>query len=125
MDEPTYDRLIGEIRDRIERVRRIHARIMLGVHSGIALGGISLFIFALRLFSTSSVTSGFIGYLSLLFSDSTTVLSNWSEFILSILESAPLGEMALLFTGLLITFISARTIASVLHRANIIQIYRV
>ncbi len=67
--------------------------------------------------------SGFLSYLSLLFSDFSIVVSSWQSFAFSLLETIPVVSLTLL---LAVTFIFlfalrffARDVRSVLHRATI------
>lgn len=69
------------------------------------LGSLSFGVPMWRIFQNDLVRSGFTGYVSLPFYDLRTVLTNWQDFTLGVLESFPIvstiGLLALTFVFLL------------------------
>lgn len=75
-----------------------------------SLSFISLVGFVLMIFSIKEhfVSSGFLEYISLIFSGGEIIFSYWKELCLSIIETIPMTEMAISTFLLFITFSSIR-----------------
>ena len=52
--------------------------------------------------------SGFLNYFSLLFTDGGAMATYWREFSLSLAESLPVFQLALIILSLLVLFVSIR-----------------
>jgi len=70
------------------------------------LGSIAVFIPAFRAFKAGLAESGFLEFLSLLSSDTQTVLNYWQSFSLSLLEALPVISLAILLASAL-TFLES------------------
>lgn len=57
---------------------------------------------------TAMAGSGNLQFLSLVFSDTSLVLSNWSTFAYSVLESLPAAQLAIFLTVALVFMIALR-----------------
>jgi hypothetical protein len=56
-------------------------------------------------------SSGFSRFMGLIFSDTRLVLTNWQDYLLSLLESFPILHAAGLLSAIVIILVCARTIA--------------
>jgi hypothetical protein len=95
---------------RILREKRQGARIRLFWTSASAALSFAAIIPAVKFLITQFVQSGFYQYISLVFSDSSVILSVWKELALSLAESFPVMETALVLTLVLIVLGSVRYI---------------
>ena len=77
----------------IEQRRSREAKMRFVLITIIALSSSLALIPATRYLIRAFSESGFIQYASLIFSDSTAVLSSWQTFTLSLLESLPVMEL--------------------------------
>lgn len=104
---------------RIERYNAIRGRIYYALHSVIVvLSGISLIAVA-RFIYNSARDAGLFEYISIFLSDHAAAMTNWKELTLSITDSLPFTEMAILLTIALIFINSAIRINY--NRKNIIN----
>jgi len=89
--------LLEKILGRIQKERRllvVRRRIFV-FSCGIA-GSIAVFIPALNMVRTGFIESGFTQFFSLLFSDTGTIMAYWKNFAMSLLETMPVLELAIL-----------------------------
>lgn len=63
--------------------------------------------------------SGFVDYMSLILSDTDTVLSYWGEFAYSVVEAIPFGAVAASLVLLVLVLVTLRFIISFLHHESI------
>ncbi|MFA5840968.1 MAG: hypothetical protein WC847_01690 [Candidatus Paceibacterota bacterium] len=66
--------------------------------------------------------SGFYEYFSLVFSDGTTVLSYWKEFIFSITESLPTMSIILSLSLIFTLFLSIKYVARQLTKGQLVSL---
>ena len=91
------ERLYGNILIRIEREKIRAARIRFAVLGTTALASTLALIPAYQYAASEFTQSGFLQYLSVVFSDSSIAAVYWKEFALTLAESAPvLGATILL-----------------------------
>src|SRR3989344_2995718 len=91
------ERLYGNILIRIEREKNRAARIRFAVLGTTALASTLALIPAYQYAASEFTQSGFLQYLSVVFSDSSIAAVYWKEFALTLAESAPvLGATILL-----------------------------
>ena len=95
--------LFNKIMARIQEERRlltIKRRLM--IFSLGAVGSAIAFIPALKMVQTGLYESGFMQFFSLIFSDFGTVVSYWQNFVMSLLETFPIIDLAIFLTVILI-----------------------
>lgn len=86
----------------ILRIEKEERRALLLKAAGFAIaavGSISLAVFSYFEVMVEASQSGLWSFVSLLFSDFSSTISNFSDFALSILESFPVFSMALFLSG--------------------------
>ena len=116
--EPSAD-LLSRIILAIERRQRFYAIIKVSVSlAGLTVSGGLLFLAAAEL-SRQLAQSGMLRILSLVFSDTWLILANWQTFVLSILESLPIGPIILVASGALIALTSLKCILENLPKINL------
>ncbi len=74
-------------------------RKMILIYFGIA-GSLAGFYFAFKAAREGIIESGFLQFLSLIFSDFSVVVSNWQTFALSLLEAIPVVSLAMIFAAI-------------------------
>lgn len=89
--------LLGVIFNKIDSQKKKSARINLFASSLGAVSSIGVFAFATEYAIEEFYRSGAFSYLSIIFSDPSFVFSSGTELMLSIAESLPVLEMAILF----------------------------
>lgn len=112
---PVPPGLAKRVASAIERARVFRLRLRLAGFSAsaaVSFAGITL-VTANLLGSLSN--SGFSYYLSLIFTDAGLLVTYWSDFLLSMIESLPILPLGLLFGSLLILLESARSIFADAH----------
>jgi len=109
--------LCGSILALIERKRKRAARIRLAVFSAVAVSSFAALIPTFRGAWEEASRSGASHYLSLLFSDSSTVLLYWREFILTLAESLPVFYASIFLGTLFALLTSLRVVAKNIHTA--------
>lgn len=97
-EPPKY--LYLNIIERIRMEKERSSRIRFWVFSGITLASFLTAIPALQYSIDGLSQSGTMQYLSLIFSDGTTLLTYWQEFALTIAESLPIIWLAALFASI-------------------------
>lgn len=99
LDERPPEWLYRAILAKIEAARRFRARTRLALFGGTSFVSLGALFLALRYTADQFSRSNFLQYLSLIPSDGLTMLWNWKELSLSLLESAPsLGITLVLMT---------------------------
>jgi hypothetical protein len=96
-EPPEY--LFDEIMGRIQRERQILILKRQLTFFGLvmAVSGVA-FIPAIKMLEAEISQSGFLQFLSLIFSDLNSTIFNWQSFILAILESFPIENVVLLLS---------------------------
>lgn len=97
---------------RIERSRTINRRVHLFFHSGSALIAVIIFVPVINNFMSNASQSGLSSYISLLTTDSASVLGSWKVLGLSIIESIPVLDTTIILGLVLI-------IGNAVHRAKL------
>ena len=93
--------LAGAIVKNIKREARRRTTLTMSLYGTTALGALAAFIPAYSYMSDEIVRTGFSEFLSLTYSDSALVITNWREMIFTILESLPIvGIVAILILTL-------------------------
>jgi hypothetical protein len=88
------------------KLKRARAKMLVGrVLSGVSF--VALFPIFINIFSQLQ-TSGFWNYLSLVFTDTSTVAVYWKEFSLSLVDALPIVSVGLVFALLLVLLTSLR-----------------
>jgi hypothetical protein len=124
-DTPRKD-LKKKILVRIQREER-RRLILKAVGFGTMLAGsISLVAFSYFELMAEATRSGLLSFVSLPFSDLSAVLANFSDFMLSVIESFPVFSMALLLCGVFFAVWSAARFANEVlrvreHRFSLLQ----
>lgn len=106
IEQDTSETLCGRVLMRIKHAQKRKALtnfIGLGL---ISLVSLSLFVPAVNYIGSEMQVSGFSSYLSILFSNSGSVLANWREFTLALAESLPIFSIVLFLVAALVFFIS-------------------
>lgn len=96
------DRIIGRIA--AERRRALVRRI--AFFSAGAIASTAAFVPSLLALRTAAAESGFVQYLSLLFSDGGAVAAIWQDFAYALMESLPAASIASCLTAFLLLFAS-------------------
>lgn len=91
--------LFNKIMARIQEERRLLTikRQLVIFSLGVA-GSAIAFIPAFKMLQTGLYESGFLQFFSLIFSDFGTVISYWQNFVMSLLETLPIINLAILLT---------------------------
>lgn len=98
MPDQLESMIMQEIAVKSRRRARLHV-IEFGVlNLGSIIGGIAAVLFLLKGFAQSGLSD----YISLLFSDSSSMISIWKELILSVAESTPFISTAAFLTAILL-----------------------
>lgn len=107
------DGLFAKIMSRINNEKRQLARKRLVFIFSLfgLVGSLAAFIPTLNLVKDGFVSSGFITFFSLLFSDSEIVLVYWQSFMMSLLESLPVVSIVVLLAIVLVFLESLRFLA--------------
>ncbi len=105
-------RLYGNILMRIEFEQRRNAVVQLVLMGTTALCSLVAMVPALQYTIRELSQSGFLQYLSLLFSDSAAIALHWKEFALSLAESFPLFGITTTLSILFVFLGSLKFIAS-------------
>lgn len=92
-----FDKVIGRIQQfqRDKRVKAVKRRIF--VFSALSLISLIAFVPAFSTMKLNMTESGFLNFISLLFSDFKVVMSYWQNFTMSLLESLPVVNLVLVF----------------------------
>jgi hypothetical protein len=94
--------LLQKIMNRIDREEKIASlRRRIFILAGGMIGSLGVFGYALNITRTAVAQSGFSEYLSLIFSNPSVILNYWQNLSMTLLESFPTTEIALL---LVLTF---------------------
>lgn len=94
--------LLEKILQRLEYERQLKIlKPKLWTAAGVFVGGLGLLAFGLSVSWQAFVQAPISHYLSLMFTDFGLIMANWQDYALSILESLPLGSLALLLSSLL------------------------
>ena len=104
--------LYETVMHRLAQAERRAARMRLGLSSVVALGSFLALIPVVEYTLEQFAASGFYTYLSLLFSDSSIVLTFWHEFALSLIESLPSLALALLIPLTVVLVWSVRRVSA-------------
>ncbi|GEM_PF-432281 len=112
-DPPPY--LFSRIMNRIQAEKqRLALRRRFIVFSIILAASVMVLVPVLKMVHQNLVESGFIQFLSLLFSDSAVVVTYWQSFVLTLLESLPAMSLIAL---LAVIFIFLESVKFVVHDA--------
>ena len=110
-NEPSEE-LFGKIMQRIrEEQHRLILKRRIAIFSIGLVGSAMAFIPTLRMVATGLVESGFSEFVSLLFSDLGTVLSNWQNFLFALMESFPVISIAAFLTTIFVFLQSLKFLA--------------
>lgn len=113
------DDLLGKIMARIKRKERLLVLRNVIFFSMGALISLVAFFPAFGAFRAELSRSGLLQYLSLIFSDTGTVMAYWSDFSLSVLESLPILTMAAFLATILVFLESLKFLLKNLNDAVI------
>ncbi len=102
-----YEKLFNKIMTRIgEEQRRSAVKQRIAVFSlGLAVSA-TAFVPTLHMVQKGLVESGFLNFISLIFSDLGAVLANWQNFLFAILESFPVMSV-IAFLAVLFVFLQS------------------
>lgn len=94
--------LLDKILDRLNYERQMEIlKPKLVAALGVILAGLTILVFAFILSLRGFSQTPTFNYVRLMFTDFKLILTNWQDYSLGILESLPLGALALLLSGLL------------------------
>ncbi len=107
-DTDICERMQRSIICRVENfeIKRSHRRSM--VYETISIIGLLFLIPVIYYIIISSTQSGFGKYISLIYTDSSYILTNWKEFTLSIMSSIPIMGVIVILSILFIVVSSLR-----------------
>lgn len=99
LEPPEY--LFGKIMNRIKREQQLlNLRKRLIIFSTGTAGSIIAFVPALNAVRADLTESGILHFISLVFSDFTTVVTLWKELAFSVLESLPIISIAVFLAAI-------------------------
>lgn len=107
--EPS-EKLLAVIIERIDLLKRRSVRIRLAVFGTVATASLAGMIPSFQYVARGLYQSGFYEYISLLFSDSGTVLVSWKAFALSLIESLPFIEMTIFLAAVFAFLFSVKSV---------------
>lgn len=93
---PDFEKLSAKIMLCIKKEQKILAIKRTFIFSLTAIGSVVVFIFALNMMGARAAESGFLQFLSLLFSDFKIITTYWKSFVFSLLESLPAMSLIIL-----------------------------
>jgi hypothetical protein len=99
-----HQRILSLIKKRQVRIART-ITVAMGFLSALSLTGL---VFAIQYTAAELSHSGFFQYFSLLFSDSSTVVSLWREFALSLADSLPVVGIIIVLSAAAALFASIK-----------------
>ena len=90
IDDKAPERVFSAVLKRIEdrKTKQEHAKAF--AHGLLAIIAVIAIVPAISYFISEATQSGFLQYLSLVFSDGSAILSDWKDLTMSILESIPI-----------------------------------
>lgn len=103
---------------RVIAARRNRARGKIALFGAFSAGALVMLVPAINYISGAAAQSGFVEYASLLVSDGANIFRYWRELAMSLIESAPMVEFAVLAAIVLIFVYSAR---SLVHSLSILS----
>jgi hypothetical protein len=103
------ERIIKTVLVRIHVIEKRRATAKIAVSSLCSFGAIVLTVFLVGDIAKEMQTSGFIEYAGLLFSDSGSVVSNFREFSLVLVESLPEVSTAFILAAIVVLLVSLRS----------------
>jgi hypothetical protein len=94
--------LLEEILNRLDYERQLKIlKPKLWTAVGIFLAGVGLLVLAVDVSRIAFGQTPILHYLSLMFTDFNLIVANWQDYALGVLESLPLGPLAILLSSLL------------------------
>lgn len=99
--------LAERILSRIDHERRRRFTVRAWSFGAVFAGSVSLIIYGSAAAAAEASQSGFLVFSSLLFSDFSSTIASFSDFLLSIAESFPVFSVAVLLSGVLFAIWSA------------------
>jgi hypothetical protein len=100
------DYLFVRITDRLNYERQLKTlKPKLWAAVGAFLCGLGLLIFSFEISLHAFFQTPTSHYFSLMFTDFSVILNNWQDYSLSIIESLPLGSLALLLSSVLASIV--------------------
>lgn len=92
---------------RVDKIERRVVFIKTTLFGATLLGSLSLIVFGVNAVIADASHSGFFAFSSLLFSDFSSIFANFSDYVLSMIESFPVFSSAILFAGIFFAIWSA------------------
>jgi len=120
-DSEACDRMFKSVVCRVERFEISRSRRLTVGYCALCVLTILALIPLINSIRESTIQSGFIGYVSLLISDSSYMFTHWKEFLLSTTSSLPFLGMTILLLALLIFVMSLRRTARFSAYSNCIK----
>lgn len=102
--------LQGLVLDRINSEIARLSRIRLAIFVPLLLVSSVAVVSSFQYLAQVTTESGFSSYLSIIFSDGSTMLSYWKEFLISLAETAPVFG-ATIFLGAILAFMGSLKVA--------------
>jgi hypothetical protein len=96
------------------------ARFKLWAFAFTGLASLAGLVPVLKILSNDLTRSGFYEYFSLIFSDTSSILSFWKEFTFSLSESLPVMSIIFTLSLLFVCFLSARYLIKQIIRNELI-----
>jgi hypothetical protein len=106
----TPEGLLGAVHLRIEKEQRRMARTRLAVFIPLAIVSCFAVAFSFQYLAQEVSRSGIGEYLSIIFSDTSTLFAYWKEFSLSIIESMPIWGTALFLGSIFVLLGSLKSV---------------
>ena len=106
-------RLADDIWRNILRQEKKILRLKIWTYSVISLGSLVALVPSIKILLADLAQSGFYDYISLIFSDSRSIVSYWKEFIFSLGESLPVISILI---SLSLLFIFLKTVQSITNQ---------
>ena len=122
METSSLNPLRQQISDRLALAESLRARRRIFQFSIIQVAALFLLVAGIFLFAKESSETGFVSYLSLIVSDTSTVFSHFGDFVSLLLESMPIESLVLIVAGLAGCFIAWRGLSN-LRRAKPLNLW--
>ena len=103
-------RICEGVMTKIKNKRTRDARVGLVVHGICGLAALIVFVPATQYASTTANQSGFTAYISLAMSDGAYLTHMWKDFLLSLVQSAPIVEIVAVLAIVLVFAYSLKKI---------------
>lgn len=105
------DGLLEKTMARVQKIQRRSAIRQLVIFSLTAIASMAAFIPGLQLLKADLFESGFLSFLSLLWSDYSIIMTQWQNLGLALLESLPVTSLAIIMISIFVFLQSLKYMA--------------